>query len=334
MGMLKRDNLVVIDIEDLGSMTPMQCGMMFFVGSANATKLAMERLQQIYKWGKIKRNLDKDTGILQYYMTKKMTPHGLKLLDFNAMLVQQGYKILKFDRPYKIAINGNFEVTPSRSIDGVFYVEKNGVRLKIYLEIDDNHKTSDLKLRDVCNQLDNNKLKSEKNGKMYDYTETFVIIRNNPRNGPPLKAPIDKNIYFRKKSKLCGFIKDFNVDARILPWDFFGYRILAESIMTLLKKGEEEENKQKIRDMFDSMPFTKPKVKRKRKKVVEKIKEVEKEKIEEEVEENSNENKVEYSISDEITNNVFEKCEDKIKYKFSNVFKKKEDRHLYSVIYL
>ena len=228
MGMMKRDYLILRYVEEHGAITPEECAKLFFKGCKGAHKLALIRLRQLFVWGKLKRFQEGINGQLQYYWSKRATPHFLKLMDYYALLVDHDINIINFDPEYHIDTPGYKSKIPFRKIDGVFEIEKDGFKQRIFVEVDDNHRTSIQKLEEVAAQLFVDKFKAQNDKGVYDYYyQSFVVIKSNPIHGKPMARPYDRQCYYidMKKdiNKKCFkyLTKSYEMSATYLPWDFY-----------------------------------------------------------------------------------------------------------------
>ena len=248
MGLMDRDLEKLAMIKHLGSMTPIQAAYIFYAESDIKEIRAKRRFNDLMKMEDftkiVKRNYDSVTHVLQY-CTKKQSEHSLKLLDLHAQIIFEGWRIIAFEnKAFTFETPGNNMEKPVRKIDGKFTIEKDGVVLVIYAEIDDSHKTDARKISDVCNQLHLNCIKRVKNKEPNDYMECFIIVTST-KNRKLVSEPIDEQLYICRAGVYNKLTKDYTIEARRLGWNFYTQEVIPTAILKMIedKKAIIEKNK-------------------------------------------------------------------------------------------
>lgn len=219
-----RDELIKDRIKEQRALTPEQTSIEFFPDNKDGIKKAQEKLRKLSDKGAFKRDYNQKTGILQYYSTKKLSDHNLKLLDIRAQFLADGFEIVYFkNKQYNLVIENkkpNF-----RLIDGYFLLIKEGINFVCYVEIDDYHHTDKEKLDHVCGQLHTNYIRRVRD-KEYNNSTEFFIIATAGKDRTKVTEPKDKQIYN------C---LDYVIEARLLGWNFYNQEIVPTSIAKMIE---------------------------------------------------------------------------------------------------
>ena len=238
MGLMERDLEKVAMIKHLGSMTPIQAAYIFYAESDIKEIRAKRRFNDLMKMTDftkiVKRDYDSVTHVLQY-CTKKQSEHSLKLLDLHAQIIYSGWRVIEFEnKAFTFETPGNNMEKPCRKIDGKFIIEKDGVVLIVYAEIDDSHKTDARKISDVCNQLHLNFIKRVKNKEPNDFIECFIIATST-KNRKLVSEPIDEQLYICEANMYNKLTKPYTIEARRLGWNFYGQEVIPTAILKLVE---------------------------------------------------------------------------------------------------
>jgi hypothetical protein len=93
-----RDHEALQFVESYGSITIEQCRRLFYSTQKRGYDIAGRRLGKMVKNGRLKVAIDKRTKQNVYYLEKPLSTHNLYILDFFTTLIENGAKILFFNR--------------------------------------------------------------------------------------------------------------------------------------------------------------------------------------------------------------------------------------------
>lgn len=138
----QRDKHILKFIELYGGITINQCSKIFFRSAKHGYDLARKRMRKIMDMTDVKYFTNKLTGERVYCESKRLTPHGVYLLDILATFIQNGATILEFTKEPQW-LGGKY-----RS-DAFIKVEYNGTKRIICVEVDVMHSTDMTKYEDI-----------------------------------------------------------------------------------------------------------------------------------------------------------------------------------------
>jgi hypothetical protein len=138
----QRDKHILKFIETFGGITINQCAKIFFKDTKHGYDLARKRLRKVMDMTELKYFTNKLTGERVYCENKKLTPHGIYILDIVAMFLNSGAKLIEFVKEPQW-LGGKY-----RS-DAFFIIEYNGTKRAICLEVDVLHSTDMSKYEEI-----------------------------------------------------------------------------------------------------------------------------------------------------------------------------------------
>lgn len=101
------DHKVLQFVEEMGSITILQCRNMFYKTQRYGYDIARKRLGKMVQFNKLKVDRDNVTSQNVYYMDKKLRKHDILVLDFYSHLIYSGASIVYFN-PEQEWMNGKY----------------------------------------------------------------------------------------------------------------------------------------------------------------------------------------------------------------------------------